>query len=160
MDKKTFNNYAQLYKEELEKGEIQIAYKMLTQYVMQLKAEFEKELSDRFSFGNVSMGYMDFTYFPFFDATLREQKLRYGIVLNHKEMQFELWLMGQNIKIQTEYWNKLKNTKWNSHRSEKPRYSELEVILVTNPDFDNLDILGQNIRDRAMKLGEEINQHI
>ncbi len=70
------------YKDLLEKGEVQIAYKTLLDYVWFLKSHFSKVLSEKFSFGNVSPGYMDFTYFPFFDTFLRSRKLRFGIVLS------------------------------------------------------------------------------
>ena len=36
----------------------------------------------------------------FINEFLRERKLRFGIVLNHEKMKFELWLMGQNAGIQ------------------------------------------------------------
>lgn len=160
MTKKTLNEYIAIYKEHLAKGDIQAAYTKLTKYVMQLKTEFEKEFSDKFTFGNVMQGYMDFTYFYFFNAELREQKLRYGIVLNHEKIQFELWLMGINAKAQNEYWAKLKDSKWNSHRTEMSRYSVLEVVLVANPDFDNLEILGLDIRKKVMEAVEEIGKVI
>ncbi|WP_371362091.1 hypothetical protein SRRS_33330 [Sporomusa rhizae] len=74
MDKnKSLNDYIAVYKELLEQGDIQIAYENLRKYVMALKAHFSKKLADKYSFGNVSPGYMDFTYFPFFDDFLRSR---------------------------------------------------------------------------------------
>ena len=67
---KSLNEYIAAYKGLLEQGDIQIAYENLCKYVMTLKAHFSKKFSDRYSFGNVSPGYMDFTYFPFFDDFL------------------------------------------------------------------------------------------
>ncbi len=95
---KKLNDYVAAYKAQLEIGDIKIAYERLIKFVMTIKARFEESYSDKFSCGNVSPGYMDFTYFPFFDPFLRSEKLRYGIVLNHQQMRFELWLMGQNVK--------------------------------------------------------------
>lgn len=68
----------------------------LIQYVGQLKSKFPKD----YKTGNISFGYLDYTYFAFFNQYLRDQKLRFGIVLNHEKLQFELWLMGQNADIQ------------------------------------------------------------
>lgn len=48
--------------------------------------------------GNISSGYMDYSYFPFTTTDfLRTHKLRFGAVLNHPQMRFELWLMGGKI---------------------------------------------------------------
>ncbi|WP_086952934.1 DUF7000 family protein, partial [Xenorhabdus innexi] len=119
-----------VYKAQLEQGEIQKAYYYVLRYVMYLKAQLSNDLSHRFSFGNVSPGYMDFTYFPFFDTFLRDRKLRLGVVLNHQDLRFELWLMGQNAAVQKHYWNLLKNSQWNANRQKMPKYSVLETILI------------------------------
>lgn len=155
MDKK-LNDYVKIYKVQLEKGDIQIAYEHLLKYVMSLKAYFQNTQSDSFSFGNVSPGYMDFTYFPFFNDFLREKKLRFGIVLNHQQMRFELWLMGQNAETQSRYWELLKATKWNKNRTTMPRYSVLEATLVENPNFNDLDSLSATIVSVCMGVAKEI----
>ncbi|WP_312501949.1 DUF7000 family protein [Lacrimispora sp.] len=161
MDKsKSLNDYITVYKEILEQGDIQIAYESLRKYVMTLKAQFSKKLSDKYSLGNVSPGYMDFTYFPFFDSFLRSRKLRFGIVLNHKDVRFELWLMGQNAEDQRNYWELLKDAKWNKGRSVMPRYSVLEVVLVEAPDFNDLDTLSAEIINRGISVTEEIQDFI
>ena len=41
---------------------------------------------------------------PFFNESLRSHKLRFGIVLNHEKLSFELRFMGQNVEIQKKYW--------------------------------------------------------
>lgn len=157
---KNFSDYIAVYKEQLQKEDIQKAYEGLVKYVMALKTHFSKRLSDEFLFGNISPGYMDFTYFPFFNDFLREQKLRFGIVLNHKKVRFELWLMGQNLEIQKNYWNLLKTSKWNKEQIAMPKYSVLEVILVENPDFSELDILTSKIEQEAIILVHEIIDYI
>jgi len=155
MDKST-NDYIAIYKELLEQGDIQIAYETLRKYMLTLKAHFSKELADKYSFGNVSPGYMDFTYFPFFDDFLRNKKLRFGVVLNHQKMRFEFWLMGQNAEVQSDYWNLLKGTKWNIGRVEMPQYSVLEAVIVEEPNFNNLDSLTMEIDKHTIRIAEEI----
>ena len=149
MDKKT-NSYISAYQEQIRKGDIQKTYSFLLKYVMQLKASLEKSFSLEYSFGNVSPGYLDFSYFSFYNSYLRDKKLRFGIVLNHREMRFELWLMGQNKKIQDKYWNIFKESPWNQGRTTMPRYSELEIVLIDNPDFEKTDELTANILKRAV----------
>lgn len=155
---RSMNEYAAMYRTQLKSGELQIAYEQLVKYVMMLRAHFEK--SAHYRVGNVSPGYMDFTYFPFFNEYLRARKLRFGIVLNHKEMRFELWLMGQNADVQKEYWNQLKESRWNKHLTRMPKYSVLETILEDNPDFDDLDSLTLCIEKKSMEQVEQILAHI
>ena len=159
MNKKS-NELIAVYKKQLELGEIQVAYSFLLKYVMHLKAHCEKNFPKNYSFGNVSPGYMDFTYFPFFDDFLRKEKLRFGIVLNHTEMRFELWLMGQNAETQAKYWNLLKTSPWNLERISMPKYSVLEVILIDNPNFDDLDSLTMGINEKAICVSKEILNHL
>lgn len=149
---KDISKSIQIYKEQLENGYIQEAYIVLTKYVSELRSKFQKE----FTTGNISFGYLDYTYFPYSNDYLRETKLRYGIVLNHQKMQFELWLMGQNAYIQKEYWDILKNTKWNKHRDTMPKYSVLEVCLENNIDFANKEEMTASIVSKAMALSKEI----
>lgn len=159
MEKKR-SSYISVYKKHLEAGEIQIAYEALVKYVMSLKAHCEKVFANQYSFGNVSPGYLDFTYFPFFDDYLRSEKLRFGIVLNHREMRFELWLMGQNAEIQKKYWALLKDSPWNQHRTTMPKYSVLEAVLVELPDFDHLDDLTLKIEQTAASISNEILEYM
>ncbi|WP_081307590.1 DUF7000 family protein [Stenotrophomonas maltophilia] len=144
------------YKAQLEKSSIRKAYGYLLRYVMHLKAHLSSELSDRYSFGNVSPGYMDFTYFPFFDDFLRGRKLRLGIVLNHHDLRFELWLMGQNAAVQKRYWDMLRRSPWNAGRAEMPRYSVLEAILVEFPSFKEADQLTERIKEEAMRVSDAV----
>ena len=149
MDKK-INSCISFYKDQVNKSDIQKTYMFLLKYLMQVKASFEKSFSKEYSCGNVSPGYLDFSYFPFYNEYLRDKKLRFGIVLNHSEMRFEFWLLGQNKKIQDKYWNIIKASPWNQGRTTKPQYSDLETILIDNPDFEKADELTANILKRAI----------
>ena len=159
MDKRN-SEYIADYKKLLSKGEVQVAYTILLKYVMHLKAHCEKAFPEGYTFGNVSPGYMDFTYFPFFNEYLRKEKLRFGIVLNHSEMRFELWLMGQNSEIHEKYWNLLKTSFWNQKRTDMPIYAVLEVILMDNPDFDDMDALTVRVTEEAICATEEILNYL
>lgn len=137
---KDLNQYVEIYKEALNKGEIEVAYVELRKFISTMRALFTKNLPE-YTCGSVFPGYMDYTYFYFYDDFLRDRKLRFGLVLNHKKMRFELWLLGQNEKVQAEYWDLLKDSLWNKDRTERPIYSVLEINLVEKPDFDDLKYL-------------------
>jgi hypothetical protein len=53
----------------------------------------------------------------------------------------------------------LKNTKW-INGSEMPQYSIFEVILVDNPDFDDLDTLTESIKNKLVSVAEDISTSI
>ncbi|MBS6684262.1 DUF7000 family protein [Thomasclavelia spiroformis] len=154
--KKDIQKSIEIYKEQLDNGYIQVAYLALTKYVAELKSNFPKE----YRTGNISFGYLDYTYFSFFNTFLRDQKLRFRVVLNHRKMQIELWLMGQNANIQKKYWEILKKSKWNSDRNKMPRYSVLEVVLENQIDFNNKKRMTENIITQPLSLSQEIQQYL
>ena len=151
---KNISQSIEIYKKCLAQGDIQLAYKALIDYVAELKAQFPKH----YATGNISPGYLDYTYFPFFNNYLRSKKLRFGIVLNHAEMQIELWLMGQNSSVQKEYWERLKDTEWNKAIKEMPKYSVLEACLEAKIDFQNKEIMTTSIIAKATSLAEAIQK--
>ena len=83
-----------------------------------------------------------------------------GLVLNHKKMQFEVWLLGQTIPIQEKYWEYFKSTKWNKNRTTKPQYSILETVLIAAPDFNDLEELSTQIQESLILVTDEILQDI
>lgn len=145
-----------IYKEQLSYGYIRTAYVTLTKYVAELKSKF----ATQYKTGNISFGYLDYTYFPFSNSYLKNQKLRFGVVLNHEKMRFELWLMGQNADVQKKYWEILKHSVWNGNREEMPKYSILEVVLENQIDFSDKDHMTQNIFGRSVSLSSEIQEYL
>jgi hypothetical protein len=154
------NKYVSVYKEQLEKGDILIAYNELVKFVMRLRTDFIKNLSDQYSFAGILHGYMDYTYFYYSNDYLKHKKLKLGLVLNHLEMRFEVWLLGNTIPNQKKYWELLKNTTWNKDRTEMPKYSILETTLVENPDFNNLNALSEQIETNMIKVSVEILDYL
>ncbi|MCS7473508.1 hypothetical protein HX025_09660 [Myroides odoratimimus] len=156
------NNKIRAYQQIVKGEEVPIVYKHLLSLVMRIKAHLEKRDSryTGFKFSNVSPGYMDYTYFPFYNEYLRGELLRFGIVLNHAEMRFELWLMGQNAEIQDRYWQLLKDSKWNQGVEQMPMYSVLETVLVDNPNFNNEKELFETIATHAKRDIDEIIDYL
>lgn len=154
------NKYISIYKEQLKKGDILIAYNELVKFVMKLRTDFIKSLSDHYSFTGILHGYLDFTYFYYSNDFLKSKKLKFGLILNHVEMRFEVWLLGNTKPIQQKYWELSKNTKWNKDKTEIPKYSILESIIVKDPDFDNLDKLIEQIETQMMKASDEILDYL
>ncbi|MDH7447794.1 DUF7000 family protein [Aquimarina sp. 2201CG14-23] len=154
------NKYISIYKEQLNKGDILIAYNELVKFVMKLRTDFMKSFSDQYSFAGILHGYLDYTYFYYSNDFLKSKKLKFGLVLNHLEMRFEIWLLGNTIPNQKKYWELLKMTQWNKDRTEMPQYSILETVLVKNPDFNNLNALSEKIEPKMTKVSNEILDYL
>lgn len=157
---KDLNHYVEIYKEQLEKGDIQEAYVGLVKYVTRLGTLLSKNLSENYSFGSLFQGYMDYTYFYYSNDFLKKRKLKMGLVLNHSKMQFEVWLLGHTIPIQEKYWEYFKSTKWNKNKTTRPKYSILEAELIVNPNFNDLIKLSKQIEDKLVIVTNEIIQDI
>jgi hypothetical protein len=102
---------------------------------------------------------MDMTYFAFFPASLKQRKLKVGIVFLHEAFRFEVWLFGYNKKIQKKYWDIFKEKSWNKYRiplNLKGVDSILEHVLVDNPDFSDLNVLTEQIEKGTLDFIENI----
>jgi len=153
---KDLNEYISAYKDQLDKGDILVAYNALVKFVMKIRVDFSKQLSEQYSFANILHGYIDYTYFYYSNDFLKSKKLKMGLVLNHLEMRFEIWLLGNTIPIQEKYWGLLKESKWNKGRNEMPEYSILEAVVVSNPDFNDLGRLSEKILTSLIRVTDEI----
>lgn len=153
---KNLNHYVAIYKAQLDKGDILIAYNQLVRFVMKLRVDFIKSLSEQYSFTGILHGYMDYTYFYYSNDFLKAEKLKLGFVLNHSEMRFEIWLLGNTISIQKKYWNLLRASTWNKGRKEMPQYAILEAVIEDQPDFDNLPLLSKKIEKKLIEQSHEI----
>ncbi len=157
---KNLNHYVAIYKEQLNKGDILIAYNELVKFVMKLRIGFIKKLSEHYSFTGILHGYMDYTYFYYTNDFLKSKKLKLGLVLNHVEMRFEIWLLGNTIQVQKTYWKLLKDTKWNMDKTEMPQYSIIELIIDPNPNFDDLSTLTEQLENQLVEKSKEIIETI
>ena len=58
---KNIQECIEIYKKQMEEGSIQIAYAALIKFITELKINFPNQ----YSTGNISFGYLDYSYFPF-----------------------------------------------------------------------------------------------
>jgi hypothetical protein len=147
------------YREQLNKGAIQTAYRGLMNYIMELRTYFEKKYPQYLVSGTIYFGYMDMTYFSFFPASLKNRGLKVGVVFFHESFRFEVWLFGYNKKIQAKYWKLFKEKGFQNYpvpSTLKGVDSIVEGVLVENPDFGDLDALTKRIEDGALRFIEEV----
>jgi hypothetical protein len=155
MSDKGLNSRIPAYKKALANGDIQRTYQGLVGIVQRLSADFSKAYEGKYAVANVLHGYIDLTYFYLQNDYLKRRKLKFGIVLNHRQAHFELWLLGQTQNVQTSYWQKLKGSKWVNDEA-MPKYSIFEIVLLPTPDFDNFKNLSDSIHSAFGSVSKEI----
>jgi len=102
---------------------------------------------------------MDLTYFHFFPKSLKPRKLKIVILFIHDTFRFEVWLAGNNKKVQNEYLNLFTESNWNKYHiasTTKGVDSILDHILIDNPDFRELDTLTIKVEQGTLKFIEDI----
>lgn len=157
---KDLNKYVSVYKEQLKKGDILIAYNELVKFVMNLRTDFINDFANQYSFTGILHGYLDYTYFYYTNDFLKSKKLKLGLVLNHLEMRFEIWLLGNTKVVQKEYWELLKSSKWNEDRNKMPKYSIIETSIIKDPNFNDLNNLKHRIEENMSSVSNEILNYL
>jgi len=160
---KSFHEYMSEYRKQMQKGDIQEAYKRLMEYIMGLRLHLKNKYPDYFVSGCIYYGYMDMTYFSFFPESLKRKKLKIGIVFIHDTCRFEVWLFGYNKTVQTKYWKLIKESNWDKYTipvTTKGADSIMEYILVDNPDFSNLDTLTKQIEKGTLKFIKDVENFL
>ena len=125
----------------------------------QLQRDFKNEMSERFVTKNVLNGFLDYTYFYFTNDFLNERKLKLGIIFNHQDISFELWLMGSTKETQVKYWNKFKRTRWNKEES-MPQWYIISVELISNPDFEDLSKITDSIFEQVPLIYSKLEDQL
>lgn len=142
------------FRKQLEKGEIQKAYRGLMEYILGLRTYFHNKYPD-FYVSGIYPGYMDMTYFSFTPEPFKQNKLRVAIVFVFDLFQIEIWLAGYNKQIQAQYWQMFKESDWNRYPLVPAVMGEDAIIrhtLVSQPDFGDPDGLTDIIERETMKF--------
>ena len=151
------------FKKQLEKGAIQKAYLGLMEYMMSLKNHFSKTYPDYSTPGSLYNGYMDMTYFSILPRSLKERDLKIAIVFLYDNFRFEIWLSGKNKQVLAKYWQIISKRRWDKYKVVEPGKgvdSVLEHILVSNPDFSDLDALTKQIEHGTLKFIQDIEMFL
>ena len=151
------------YREQLQKGAIQEAYKGLMEYILSLKTHFKNRHPEFAVPSNMYFGYMDMTYFSIVPDALKERGLKIAIVFLHREFRFEVWLAGVNKDVQADYWKRISESGWKKYHlvpTLKGADSILEHVLVENPDFYNLGELTDKIEHETLLFINEVEKFL
>lgn len=151
------------YRQLLEQGALQHAYRGLMDYMMGLRTYLKNKYPEYVVSGSLYYGVMDMTYFSFSPQSFKQRKLKIAIVFLHEAFRFEAWLAGYNKQIQAQYWNMLKESGWNKYQlvpTTQGADSILEHILVGNPDFRDLEALTAQIEIGTFQFIEDVESFL
>lgn len=149
------------FKDQLEDGELIMAYQGLMAFFRELRTHFEKNHPNYAVPGNIYYGYLDMTYFAVIPPTLKSHKLKIAIVFDYEHFRFEVWLSGSNRKVQAEVWQQLQDDKVLPYRlANDPKTMDyiLAAILVEDPDFSDLEMLTAEIETGTSKFIHKVEQ--
>ena len=154
----SINESIKEYAAQLSKGRIQKAYKGIMTFMSELRSYLESRYPD-YTVGGLYFGYMDMTYFAFTPADLKNKKLKIAVVYLHEKGVFEVWLAGDNRKIQAEYIALMSSENIGIYKLSQviPGVdSIIELTLVEKPDFDHPEALKMQIEKKTMAFVKDI----
>jgi Family of unknown function (DUF7000) len=160
---KSFPDCMETYKELMNKGEIQVAYSGLMEFILGLRNHLKNSHPEFYVSGNFYQGYMDFTYFSFTPNSLKKHRLRVAIIFVHKTLEFKVCLGGLNKKAQAIYWEKFIEKGWNKYeipKSIKGSDFIIESTITTEPDFSNPKDLTNQLEKGILKFAKDVELYI
>lgn len=151
------------YRNQMQQGKIQHAYKGLMDYILGLRAYFKKKYPDHYVSGSIYYGYMDMTYFSFIPESFKQRDLKVAIVFVHETFRFEAWLAGVNKQVQQKYWKMFKESGFNEYPllpTTTGVDAIIEHVLVSEPDFSDLAALTERIERQILKFLRDIESYL
>jgi len=138
-----------------QSNENQIDYHQLINYMKELKTIFHNEYDTYFKLGNIYKGSPNFSYFSLTPEALKNQKLKFVIVLDHKKLCFSICLSGQNKSVRKKYWTLFKGSDWNKYQlieSIDDSLSIVDHIIIENSNFENKLTLTELIKNESLEF--------
>lgn len=150
------------FRRQLEKGPVKRAYRGLLAYMLGLRNHF-KNGDPGYAVSGLYQGYMDMTYFALFPPKLKSRDLKIAIVFNYEAFRFEVWLSGKNQAVQRQYWELLKQGRWDGYRLVAPAKgvdSIIERDLVEDFDLGDPDALTSRIETDTAAFIDEVERFL
>ncbi|MBV1909147.1 MAG: hypothetical protein KUG78_07475 [Kangiellaceae bacterium] len=156
---KSLSECMETYQQQLQQGDIQIAYSGLMKYLTGLRNHLKAQHPDFYVSGNFYQGYLDFSYFSFTPPKLKQRRLRIAIVLIHKTLAFKVRLGGLNKTVQASYWDKVSSSGWDKYtvpESISGKDYIVESQLVESPNFNDLEKLTKQLEKGVLEFVDDI----
>lgn len=163
MADKSFTHSLETFKKQMKKGDIEIAYRGLVEFMLGLRNHLQSKHPEFYVSGNFYQGYLDFSYFAFTPLPLKMCRLRIAVILDYKTLEFRVWLGGMNKKVQLDYWQKIQAKGWKKYSIpasiEGIEYI-IESTLAADPDFSDLNKLTKQLEKGILAFAKNIENYI
>jgi len=149
------------FRDQLKKGKIQKAYKLLLEFILSFRIQLKSHYPEWEIPGSIYHGYLDMTYFPVFTKLLKSRGLKIAVVFNYEVFQFELWLSAANKTLQKQYWEKLRNHSFKNYSLTVPAKrvdSILEYPVPAEIDFTNPEVLTEKLEQAVREFVETLEE--
>ena len=158
-----FARAMQAYHQQIQRGEIQQAYRGLMDYMYALKTELKAKHPDFQASGSLYFGYMDMTYFAITPPALKEKGLKIAVVFVHETFAFEAWLSAANRAVLAQYAQLIEDAGWQKYRRVSAAQNPdaiLEHTLTADPDFSDLPALSALIERETLAFCADVEAFV
>jgi ABC-type transport system substrate-binding protein len=158
---KTLNKQIAAYTQQLQQGEIQIAYKGILEFIGKLRAAFIKKYP-HYDVSSIYQGYLDMSYFSLSTKSLKDKGLKIAIVYLHEKGSFEVWLSARNRDIARTHQSILDrlSDEMKVFHDKNNQDAIAECILTCTPDFEDQALLINTIDQGVEKFVAAIMNQI
>ena len=155
----SMNKHIRHYKDQLQLGHIQKAYRGILKFMNDLRNHLKMAYPDHFISGSIYAGLMDVSYCTFTSPDLKKRDLKMVILFNHRSISFEAWLCGRNKGFQEKYWNLIRSKSWTKYQVPDDITGINAIIklkLEEQPDFDYPVRLKQKLEKLTLDFSKDI----
>ncbi len=159
---KTLNQLISDYTCNLKQGEMQIAYKVIMEFISKLRGNFVKRYPDC-DISSIYQGYMDMSYFSISSELLKQKGLKIAIVYLHEKGCFEVWLSARNREISKQYYSKFCDKIFDGITIFHDQYNQdaiIESTLTVSPNFEEQELLIDIIVQGVEQFITIVNHHL
>ncbi|NCB74318.1 MAG: hypothetical protein EOM51_06225 [Clostridia bacterium] len=136
---KSLNRLISDYTDLLKRGELQLAYKGILDFLGKLRADFIKKYP-WYDVSGIYQGYMDMSYFALSNEHFKKKGLKIAVVYLHDKGAFEVWLSARNREISKSLEPLVNGVIVDGlmvFHDETNLDAVIECSLSSAPDFDN-----------------------
>jgi len=132
-------------------------------YIKELRTHFNKKHEHEFTLGKTNRSSKDYSYFSLTPEDLKQVKLKFVLILDHKKNGCVICLSGQNKAIRKKYWNLLMENDWKKYHLADAIDNSLMIVdhtIAEKADFRNTKDLTQQIEKEALIFIKELRKFL
>lgn len=152
---KAINEIINNYTNQVRKGHIKTAYKIIMTYMTNLQRSFADNFNEFQVSSNLYQGCMDMTFISLTTEDLKKRGLKIVIVYLHDKGTFEAWISGRNRNILEEHKYLVNSDTFDDIKvfhDNNNLDAIMECTLMSQPNFHNPKVLTEIIQEGTVKF--------